>query len=187
MWYFTLWIHQNLLIHFITDRHLDCFYITYVCLCVYVVVVQSLSHIQLFATLWTAARQASLSFTISWSFKFMSLEVVMPSNHLIFCRPLLLLPSIFPSVGSFPMSWLFASGGQTIGASASASVPPMNIQCWFPLGLTGLISLQSKWLSRVFYITTVGKHQFFSALPSLWANSHIITRLLNGSKSNLSG
>ena len=93
----------------------------------------------------------------------------------------------FPVSGSFPMSWLFASGGQTTGASESASVPPMNIQGWFSLGLTGLISLQSKWLSRVFSITTVGKHQFFSALPSLWANSHIVTWLLNGSKSNSSG
>ena len=103
MWYFTLWIHQNLLIHFTTDRHLDCFYITYVCLCVYVVVVQSLSHVQLFATLWTAARQASLSFTISWSLlRFMSIVSVMLSNHLILCHFLLLLPSNFPNNRVFP-------------------------------------------------------------------------------------
>ena len=70
--------------------------------------------------------------------------------HLIFCRPLLLLPTIFPSIRSFPMSWLFASGGQSIGASASASVPPMSHQDWFPLGLTVLISLLSKGYSRVF-------------------------------------
>ena len=73
----------------------------------------------------------------------MSIESVMPSNQLILCRPLLLLPSIFPFSGSFPMSWLFASGGQSIGASASTSVLPMNIQGWFPLGLTGLISYRS--------------------------------------------
>ena len=73
---------------------------------------------------------------------------------------------------SFPMSWLFTSGDQSIGASASASVLPVNIQGWFPLGLTGLISLVSKGLSRVFSSTTVGKHQFFSVQPSLWSNSH---------------
>ena len=70
-------------------------------------------------------------------------------HHLIHCRPLLLLPSIFPSSGSFPMSWFFTSGGQSIGVSALASVLPMSIQDWFPLGLTGWISLQSKGLSRV--------------------------------------
>ena len=83
----------------------------------------------------------------------------------------------FPASGSFPMSQFFASGGQSIGASASASVPPMNIQDWFPLGFTGLISLQSKGDSRVFSNTTVQKHQFFVAQPSLWSNSHIHTWL----------
>ena len=82
----------------------------------------------------------------------------MPSNHLILCCPLLLLPSIFPSIRVFSMSQLFTSGGQYIGASASASVLPMNIQGWFPLGLTGLISLLSKGLSRVFSKTTNWKH-----------------------------
>ena len=75
----------------------------------------------------------------------------------------------FPASGSFPVSWLFTSGGQSIGASALASVLPMNIQDWFPLGWTGLISFQSKGLSRVFN-TTVQKHQFFSAQTSLWFN-----------------
>ena len=84
----------------------------------------------------------------------------MPSNHLILCHPLLLLPSIFPSIGSFLMSWLFTSGGQSIGVSASASVLPLNIQDWFPLGLTGWISLQSKGISRIFSNTTVQKPQF---------------------------
>ena len=91
---------------------------------------------------WTAARQSSLPVTISKSlFKLMSIESMMPSNHLILCRPLL-LPSIFPSIRVFPMSWFYASGGQSIGVSAL--LLPKNIQDWFPLGLTGLISLQSK-------------------------------------------
>ena len=101
-----------------------------------------------------------LSFTISQSLlRLLSIESVMPSNRLDLCCPLLLLPSVFPASGSFPMSWLFASGGQRIGGSGSASVLPMNIQGWFPLELTGLISLQSKGLSRVFSSTTVQKHQ----------------------------
>ena len=77
-------------------------------------------------------------------------------------------PQSFPASGSFPMSQLFASGGQSIGASASASVLPMNIQNWFPLGWTGWISLQSKGLSRVFSNTTLQKHQFFGAQLALW-------------------
>ena len=84
----------------------------------------------------------------------------------------------FPASGSFLMSQLFASGGQSVGASASALVLPMNIQDWFPLGLTSLISLLSKGLSRVFSNTTVWKHQFFSAQPPLRSNSHIHTWLL---------
>ena len=113
----------------------------------------------LFETPGTAACQASLSFTISWSLlKLMSIELVMPSNHLILCHPLLLLPSIFPSIWVFSNELvLFTSGGQSIGASAF--ILPMNIQGWFPLGLTGLISLQSKGLSRAFSNTTVQKHQ----------------------------
>ena len=83
----------------------------------------------------------------------------------------------FPASGSFPMSQLFSSGGQSIRVSASASVLPMNIQDWFPLGWTGWISLQSQGLSRVFSNTTVQKHQFFGAQYSLWSNSHIHTWL----------
>ena len=83
----------------------------------------------------------------------------------------------FPASGSFPMNQ-FASGGQSIGASVSTSVLPTNIQDWFPLGWTGLISLQSKGLSRVFSNTTVQKLQFFGTQPSLWSNSHIHTWLL---------
>ena len=92
--------------------------------------------------------------------------------------PFYFCPQSFPASGSFPMSQLFASGSQSTGVSASASVLQMNIQDWFPLGLTGLSSLQSKGLSRVFSNTTVWKHQFFGAQPSLWTNSHICTWLL---------
>ena len=84
----------------------------------------------------------------------------------------------FPASGSFPVSRFFASDGQSIRASASALVLPMNIQGWFPLGLIGLMSLLAKGLSRVFSSTTVGKHQFFGAQPSLWSSSHIHTWLL---------
>ena len=143
------------------------------------VVIRWLSYVQLFRTPWIAARQASRSFTISWSLlKLMSIELVMPSNHLILCRPFLLLPSVFPSISLFPTTQLFASGGQTIAASASASVLPMNIQDWFRLQLIVWISLQPKGLSRVFCNTTVQKRQFFSAQPSLWSNSYIRTWLL---------
>ena len=91
--------------------------------------VQLLSHVRLFATPWSAALQGSLSITNSWNlFKLMSIESVMPSNHHILCRPLLLLPSLFSASGSFQMSQPFTSGGLGIGASTSASVLPMNIQ-----------------------------------------------------------
>ena len=84
----------------------------------------------------------------------------------------------FPALGSFPVNWLFMSDGQSIGVWSSASVLPMNIQNWFPLGLIGLISSQTKGLSRVFSSTTIWKHQFFSVQSSLWSNSHIHTWLL---------
>ena len=115
-------------------------------------------------TPWTTAHHASLYVTNSWSLlKLMFIESVMLSNHLILCHPHLFLPSIFPASGSFLNSQFFASGGQNIGASASASVLPMNIQDQFSLGWTGWISLQPKGFSRVFSNTTVQKHQFFSA------------------------
>ena len=104
--------------------------------------------------------------------------VVVLFNHLIFCHPLLLFLQSFTASGYFLMSWLFTSGGQSIGTSASASVLLMNIQDWFPLVLTGLISLQSKGLSRVFSNTTIQKHQFFHSQSSLWSNSLIHTWLL---------
>ena len=130
--------------------------------------VQSLSPVQLFATPGTAARHASLSITNSRSLpKLMSTESVMPSNHLILCRPFLLCPQSFPASGSFPMSHFFALSVQNIGVSASTSVPPMNTQDWSPLEWTGCISSLSKGLSRVISNTTVQKHQFFWAQLSL--------------------
>ena len=120
-------------------------------------------------TPWTEACQASLSITSSWSLlKLMSIESVMPSNHLILCLPLFLLPSIFPSIR------VFTSGGQSIEASASAS--------FLQNGYSRLISFRVDWFdflvmqgtSRVFSNTTAQKHQFFSAHHSLWSNSHII-------------
>ena len=130
-------------------------------------------------TPWTAACQASLFITSSGSLlKLMSIELVMPSDHLILCCPFLLLPLIFPSIRVFsnesvlrirwPKYWSF-----------SFSISPSNeYSGLFPLGLTGWISLQSKGLSIVFSNTTVQKHQFFGAQLSLWSNSHIHTRPL---------
>ena len=130
-------------------------------------------HVWLSAIPWTIAHQASLSFTISWS-----LLKLIPLSW--WCLPTILSSVIpfssclqsFPATRSFPMSQLFswkrrASGGWSIGASASASALPLNIQGWFPLGLIGLISLLFKWLIRVFSSTAVQKHQFFSAQLSL--------------------
>ena len=137
--------------------------------------VQSLSRVRLFATPWTAARQASLSITNCRSLpKPMSIESVMPSNHLILWHPLL-LPSIFPSIRVFSSESALHIRWQSIGVSASTSVLPMNTQDWYPLGWTGWISLQSKGLSRVFSDTAVQKHQFFGAQPSSQSNSHIHT------------
>ena len=136
-------------------------------------VVQSLSCVQLFATPWTEVHQASLSFTIS---KFAQTHVhwvgdaIQPSHPLL--PPFSSCLQSFPASGSFPRSRLFASGGQSFGASAAASVLPMNIQGWFPLGLTHLISLLSKGVSKVFSSTTIKKHWFFNAQPSLWSNSN---------------
>ena len=109
--------------------------------------------------------------------RLMYIVLLMPPNHLILCC-FLFLPSIFPSIRSLPLSQFFASGGQSIGVSVSASVLPMNVQDWFPFGCTGWISLQSKGLSRVFSNTTVQKNQFFGTQLSLWSNSHIHTWLL---------
>ena len=127
--------------------------------------VQSLSHVRIFVTPWIAACQASLPITNSRSPpEPMSIESVMPSNHLILCRSLSSCPQSFPASESFQMSQLFASGGQSIGVSASTSDLPINTQDWSPLRWTGWISLLSKGLSRVFSKTTVQKHQFCAQL-----------------------
>ena len=139
------------------------------------VVVQSLS------SLWPRglqhARLPSLSFAISHSLiKLTSIESVMPADTSSSVVPCFSCLQSFPASGSFPVSRLFTSSGQSIRASALASVLPVNIQDWFPLGLTGLISLLSRGLSRVFSNTTVQKHQF-GVQPSLSSNSHMHTRL----------
>ena len=120
--------------------------------------VQSFSRVRLFVTPWTTAHQASLSITTPSLLKLMSSELVMPSNHLILCLPLLLLPSIFASITAFSLNQFFTSGDQSIGVAVSASVLPMNIQDWLHLGWISWISLQSKWTSRLISNTTVQKH-----------------------------
>ena len=133
------------------------------------------SHVQLFATPWIAAHQASLSITNSQNLpKLMSIELVMPSSHLILCSPLSSCPQSLPASGSFPMSQLFTWGGQSMGVSALAWFLPKKSQGWSS-EWTGWISLQSKGLSRVFSNTTVKKPQFFGAQLSSQSNSHIHT------------
>ena len=130
----------------------------------------------IFVTPWIAARQASLSITSSRSPpKLMSIEMMMPSSHLILCPLLLLLPPIPPSIRVFSNESTLRMRWPKFGVSASASVLPMNTQDWSPLGWTGWISLQSKGLSRVFANTTLQKHQFFGAQTSSQSKSHIHT------------
>ena len=150
-------------------------------MCAYLCVVYSLSHVQLFAK--PGLQQARLpcpsqshgvcsnSCPLSWWYYWTISSSVTPFSSCI---------QSFPPSVSFPISWRFISRGQSIGDSASASalILPMNIQGWFPLALTGLVSLLSKGLSGVFSNATVQKHQFFGAQPSLWANSHIHSWLL---------
>ena len=137
--------------------------------------VQSLSHVQLFATSWITARQASLSITNSWSsLRLTSIESVMPSSHQSSVVPFSSRPQSLPASETFPVSQLFAWGGQNTGVSASASFLPKKSQGWSS-EWTGCISLQSKGLSRVFSNTTVQKLQFFSTQPSSQSNSHIHT------------
>ena len=152
-----------------------------------VFVVHSLSHVQLFVTLWSAALQASLPFTTPGACS--------NSYPLSWRGHVTILPSVSPShpafnitqYESFLMSKHFASGSQSIGAIASASVLPMSIKDWFPLGLMGMSSLQSKGLSRVFSNTTVQKHQFFGVQSSLWSNSHIPIWLLEKTELRIDG
>ena len=141
---------------------------------------QLLSHVRLFTTPWTAAHQASLSIINSRSLlTLMSTESVMPSNHPILCYPLLCLPSIFPSIRVFSNESALHIRWPKYWSSASASILLMNIQDWFPIGLTGLMSLQSRGLSRTFSNTTVQKHQFFGAQPSLWSRYSADVQLLS--------
>ena len=150
---------------------------SYVCMDTQFISVQSLNHVRLFATPWIAAPQASLSITNSQS----SLNSCPLSQ---WCRPAISssvvpycsCPLSLPASESFPVSQLFASGGQSIGVSAFASVLPKNTQDWSPLEWTGWISLQSKGLSRVFSNITVQKQQYFGAQLSSQSNSHIHTR-----------
>ena len=138
--------------------------------------VQSLSRVRLLVTPWITALQASLPITNSQnSLRLMSIESGMPSSHLIFCRPLLLLPPIPPSIKVFSNESTLHMRCQRTGVSASASVLPKKSQGWSPSKWTSWISLQSKGLSRVFSNTTVQKHWFFSAQPSSQSNSHMHT------------
>ena len=145
----------------------------------FVVAIQLPSHVWLFVTPWTATQQAPLTFTISGvCSNSLSIESETLSNHFILYHTLSFSLHSFPASWSFLKSWLFTSCGQSIGATASASVLPMNIQGWFPLGLAGLISLLCKGPSRVFSGTTIQKLQFFNTQSSLWSSSHICTWLL---------
>ena len=145
----------------------------------FAVAVQWLSCVQLFATPWTAAHQASLYFTISQSLlRLMSIESVMPSNHLILCHPLLLPPSIFPSIRVFSNESAVCIRWSKYWSFSFSISPSNEYSGLISFRLTGLISLLSKGLSRVFSNTRIQKHQFFDAQPSLWFNSHIHTRPL---------
>ena len=138
--------------------------------------VQSLRHVWLFATPWIAARQACLSITNSRSSpKLMSIESVMPSSHLILCRPLFLLPPIPPSIRVFSNDSNLRMRWPKYRSFSFSNKLPKNTQDWSPLEWTGWISLQSKGLSRVFSNTTVQKHQLFGAQLSSQSNSHIHT------------
>ena len=130
------------------------------------VVVQSFSHVRFFETPWTAARQASPGFTIFRSLlKLTSTESGMPSNHLILCCPLLLLPSIFPSIRVFSNELVLCIRWPNYWASAAASVFPMTIQGWFPLGLTGLISW---WGSKIYILWVI------SLMARIWPSTLIL-------------
>ena len=148
------------------------------CVCIYFCC--SVSRVQVFETPWTAACQASLSFLLSPTVCSNSCPLSWWCHPTIssYVIPFSSCPQSFPESGSFPVSQLFTPGGQRI--EASASVLAISIQGWFPLGSTGLISLQSKGLSRVLSVnTTVQKrHQFFDAEPCLQSNSHMHTSLL---------
>ena len=158
------------LLYFVDEMFMQFFYFS-----IWFSSVQSVSRVRLFETPWITARQASLCITNSWSsLKLMSIEWCHPviSFSVI---PFSSCPQSLPASESFPMSQLFAWGGQSNGVSALASVLPVNTQDWSPLGWTGWISLQSKGLSRVFSNNTVQKRQYFGAQLSSQSNSHLHT------------
>ena len=151
--YSVVYMYHDFFIHSSVYGHLDCIHVLQFSS------VQLLSHVWLFATPRIATCQASLSITNSWNLlRLISIELVMSSNCLILCHPFSSCLQSSPALGSITRRQFFTSGGQSIGASASASVLPMNIQDSSPLGLAGLISLLSKRLSRVFSNTIVQKH-----------------------------
>ena len=137
-----------------------------------VVIVQSLSHVWVLVTPWTAACQDSLSFTISWNLLgFMSLELMMPSNHLILCCPLLLLHSIFPSIRVFSNDSALRIMWPKYWSFLFSNSPSNEYSGLIFFRIDGSIFMLSMGLSRVFSSTTIGTHQFFGAQSSLWSNS----------------
>ena len=156
-------MYHSFFIHSSVNGYLGCFHV----LCCCCSVAQSyLTCLRPHGLQHTRLPCPSLS---PWSLlRLMSIESMVPSNRLILCYPLLFLPWIFPSLSVFSNGLALCSGGQSIGASAS--VPPVDIQGWFPFGLTGLISLLSQGRSRVFSSTTICKHWLFGTQPSLWSN-----------------
>ena len=146
----------------------------------WIVVIQSPSHFRFYDPMDCSMPGFLVFYYLPEFAQTPSVESIMPSNISSPIAPFSCI-QFFPASRSFPMSWLLRWGGQSIGASASASFLPMNIQDWFPLRLIGLILLLSKGLLRVFSSTTVWKHQFLSTQPSLWSNSHICIWLLEKS------
>ena len=175
-WYFQLWTFS---LSNIFEASWEIVFYLYPHILLQFSSVQSHSRVWLFATLWTAARQGSLSITNSQSlFKLISSSHCCHPAISSFVVPVSSYFQSFPTSGSFPMSQFVVSGSQSIGVSASAPILPMDIQDWFPLWLADLISLQSKGLLKVFSDTTAQKHQFFSAQFFLCYISHIHTCLL---------
>ena len=181
--YSNIWIFHGLFIHSSIEEHLS--YYPVLAIMNKAAILLLFSHSVMFNSLWPhglhhaslpcpspSPKSCSNSCPLGWW-----CHPTISSSAVPFSS----CPQSFPASGSFQMSQFFASGGQSIGASASTSVLPMNIQGWFPLGLPDLIFLQSKGLSRVFSNTIVQKHQFFGAQPSLWLISYIPTWLLEKS------
>ena len=142
----------------------------------------SLSCVQLCISMYCSMPGFPVHHQLQELLKLISIKLMLPPSHLIFCCPLPIQP--FWASGSFSMRQFFTLGGQNIGVSPSTSVFSMSMQGWFPLGFTGWISMQSKRLSRVFSNTTVQKHQFFSVQLSLWSNTHIHWKTIDANWKN---